>query len=150
VFVAGATVIGVASALLLRSGPLHIDPANPSGPTAAACGELARHLPATVTGQTRRPVDPVSATTAAWGADPVVLRCGVGTPAALLPTSELTTVDGIDWLPEHINHGYRYTTVGRVAGVEVTVPDTYQPEVNALVDLSASILADDPAVPTPT
>jgi len=67
--------------------------------------------------------DASSALTAAWGATPVVLRCGVGRPGALTATSQLTTVDGVDWLPERLQHGVRFTAIGRVAYVEVTVPD---------------------------
>ena len=43
-----------------------------------------------------------------------MLRCGVGTPAALQPTSELTTIDGVDWLQEDADSATRWTTVGRV------------------------------------
>ena len=56
-----------------------------------------------------------------------MLRCGVGVPAALTPTAELVTVDGVDWLPEPLTAGYLFSTVGRVVVVEVAVPDTYAP-----------------------
>ena len=82
---------------------------------------------------------PSSTLTAAWGSSLIVLRCGVGRPGALVPTSELTTVDNVDWLPERLAHGVRFTTVGRLANVEVTVPDTYAPEASALADLSPAI-----------
>jgi hypothetical protein len=73
-----------------------------------------------------------------------VLRCGVPTPAALAPTSQLLTVDGVDWLPEQLTHGYLFTTVGRSVNVEVSVPDAYSPEAGALADLAPSIAATIP------
>ena len=149
-FLAGVVVIGVAAAVLLRPHPVSVDLTHPGANASAACSRLSQRLPATVAGQPRRTVVPASDRSAAWGADPVVLRCGVGRPAALQPTSELTTVDGVDWLPEQLDHGYRYTTVGRTAAVEVSVPDSQAPEVDALVDLSPAIVAADPTAPVPT
>jgi hypothetical protein len=77
--------------------------------------------------------------TRAWGDPPIVVRCGVSVPSALRPDSQLVTVNGVDWLPEQTDAGYRFTTVGRLANVEVTVPATYAPEGDALVDLAGSI-----------
>lgn len=77
----------------------------------------------------------------------MVLRCGVPSPAAYEPTAELVEVDGVEWFPEELERGYRFTTFGRSAFVEVTVPDDYRPEVNALVDLAAAV---DAAVPRAT
>jgi len=120
-------------------------PASPPATAAAACAALATELPKTLNGLTARPTDPSSALVAAWGKDPVVLRCGVPKPAALQPTSELITVNGVDWLPEQLTEGYRFTTTGRVANVEVTVPQAYRPEVNLLVDLAAPFKATVPS-----
>jgi hypothetical protein len=53
----------------------------------------------------------------------------------------------VEWFPEELERGYRFTTFGRSAFVEVTVPDDYRPEVNALVDLAAAV---DAAVPRAT
>jgi hypothetical protein len=75
-----------------------------------------------------------------------VLRCGVAVPSALSSTSQLVTVDGVDWLPEQLTHGYVFTTVGRVLSVEVTVPDHYAPEADALSDLSPTIAAMIPLI----
>jgi len=103
-------------------------------------------LPGRVDGQTRVDRTPESLLTAAWGDPAIVVRCGVATPEALQPTSQLVTVDGIDWLPENLASGYRFTTVGRLANVEVTVPDHYAPEADALVDLAATIHGNDARV----
>ena len=69
----------------------------------------------------------------------MVLRCGVGVPSALTPTSTLQVINDVDWLPEELSAGYLFTTVGRTASVEVSVPDAHRPEANALVDLAAAI-----------
>ena len=105
------------------------------------CRRLADQLPQTVDAAERRAVSPDSPYVAAWGEPPIVLRCGVAKPAALQPTSELVTVNGVDWLPEPQEDGYRFTTTGRKAYVEVWVPDDYAPEVNPLVDLAAPVAA---------
>ena len=143
-FVAGVVVLGIASLLLVRDRPVAVQPPQPAGDAATACHQLAGRLPATVAGQGHRTVTPTSPYTAAWGSDAIVLRCGVGTPAALQPTSELTSIDGVDWLPEKIDGASRYTSVGRTAYVEVIVPDSYDPAADALVDLGPAIRAADP------
>jgi hypothetical protein len=148
VFVAGVVVLGVASALVLRERPVAVVVPQPSGDAARACDDLHGRLPATVAGQGHRSVTPESTRTAAWGGAAIVLRCGVGTPAALQPTSDLTTIDGVDWLQETADGATRWTTVGRVAYVEVTIPDSYDPPSDALVDLGPAIRAADPALAT--
>jgi hypothetical protein len=143
-FVAGVVLLGVVSALLFRERPVAVVTPQPAGDAAKACDDLHRQLPATVAGQGDRAVTPESDRAAAWGADAIVLRCGVGTPAALQPTSELTTIDGVDWLQEPADGATRWTTVGRVAYVEVTIPDSYDPPSDALVDLGPAIRSADP------
>jgi hypothetical protein len=128
------------------SGAVRVDvPAGLHAAADAACAALSTELPKTLDGLAARPTDPSSDLVAAWGKDPVVLRCGVPAPAALQPTSELITVNGVDWLPEQLTKGYRFTTTGRVANVEVTVPQAYRPEVNLLVDLAAPLKATVPS-----
>jgi hypothetical protein len=148
VFVGGVVVLGVVSALVLRGRPVDVLVPHPVGQAEASCDALDKALPRTVAGQGRHAVSPPSNRTAAWGDDPIVLRCGVGTPAALQPTSELTTVDGVDWLPETLEGASRFTTVGRIAYVEVTVPDSYATAADALVDLGPAIRATDAEVPS--
>ncbi|MCM2578753.1 DUF3515 domain-containing protein [Streptomyces sp. MTZ3.1] len=118
----------------------------PSGPAAAMCRSLHDGLPGTVDGLTRSASEPASEFTAAWGDPEVRLRCGVPRPAVLTPgnedynpTAEAVDVNGVSWLLEKQGDGYRFTTTGRRAFVEVTVPDDYAPEVNALTDLAKSV-----------
>ncbi|MDP9418498.1 MAG: DUF3515 domain-containing protein, partial [Actinomycetota bacterium] len=92
----------------------------------------------------RRATDPDSPYAAAWGDPSIVLRCGVARPAALRPESQVLTVNGVDWLAEEKESGYRFTTSGRAAFVEVVVPDDYAPEVDPLVDLAAPVKATVP------
>lgn len=135
------------TALLLRHrdrGPVHVGAPTPSGAVLAACQALHPVLPDTVDGMDRRGTTPASDLTAAWGRPPVVLRCGVPQPAGLEPTSQLVTIDGVDWFPEKLSDGYRFTSYGRVADVEVRVPGRYAPEVNPLVDLAAAMKQADP------
>ncbi len=122
----------------------------PSAPASQACLTLARSLPETVSRQERRPTDPSSPLTAAWGDPAITLRCGVPRPAQLTPTSETAEVNGVAWLPVELTQGYRFVTVGRVAYVEVDVPEDYAPEVNSLVDLAAAVSASVPLTEGPS
>jgi hypothetical protein len=137
--------LGTVGAFLLISGcgggSIDVSPPSPEASAAAACETLAASLPDTVQDGERRETSPESDLTAAWGDPAVVLRCGVSSPAAYEPTAELVEVNGVEWFPEELERGYRFTTFGRSAFVEVTVPDRYRPEVNALVDLAAAVEA---------
>ena len=93
-------------------------------------------LPQTVAGATLNDHD----TTVATLGDPhIVLRCGVDKPAGLQPTSPCDVVNDVGWFSEQINDGWRFTTIGRAGNIEVTVPTSYAPQADALVDLSATI-----------
>jgi hypothetical protein len=137
---AGAALV-VTGCARAAAGPVDVAPPEPAPAAAAICRQLADRLPATVDGADRREVSPDSPYVAAWGNPAIVLRCGVARPAALQPTAELVTVNGVDWLPEQQDDGYRFTTTGRGAYVEAWVPDEYAPEVNPLTDLAAAVVA---------
>lgn len=135
------------TALLLRHrdrGPVTVQPPTPTAAATSACQALHDALPASVDGAARRATSPASELTAAWGSPAVVLRCGVPRPAALEPTSQLVTINDVDWFPEQLSDGYRFTSYGRVADVEVRVPGRYAPEVNPLVDLADAMKKADP------
>jgi hypothetical protein len=123
---------------------VQVDPPDPApdADTAAACAAFTAALPdALETAGPRRGTSPDSALTAAYGDPPAAVRCGVGEPAALTPTSLLVTVDGVDWLPEELTDGWLLTTVGRSANVELTVPAALGPAPSVAADLSATITA---------
>jgi hypothetical protein len=131
------------------SSGLSVPPPNPPpvGAAAYTCSAVHGALPDDVAGHGVTATTPRSPLTSAWGQPAIVLRCGVPTPKALTATSQLLTVDGVDWLPEQLTAGYVFTTVGRSVNVEVTVPDDYSPEADALADLSPVIGRLDPVTP---
>jgi hypothetical protein len=111
----------------------------PAAAGAAVCAQLDAALPDVVNGQPARRTAPESPLTAAWGYPSIVLRCGVGRPAALQPTSTLESVNEVDWFREETADATRFTTTGRSVNVEVVVPDAYAPAVNPLVDLAGPV-----------
>ena len=133
---AGATGLCAAGTLLGCATPVALPP--PASPP-LACAALDAELPTRVAGQDSRPTDPESTVTAAWGDPPISLRCGVPVPTAYRPTSQLLTINGVDWLPEPLTDGVRFTSIGRVANVEVTVPAAYRPEADIAVQLSGAV-----------
>ena len=95
---------------------------SPTGAPPWPAAPWRERLPTELYGQPARSTVPVDGTTAAWGDPPIVLRCGVPRPAELTPTSTLVEVEGVSWYPEELSAGYRFTSTGREANVEVTVP----------------------------
>lgn len=120
----------------------------PQPPQKAAelCRALQDDLPRQVDGLDRNESEPASEFAADWGDPAVQLRCGVPRPEILTPgsdhynpTAEGVEVNGVLWLPEELEDGYRFTTTLRKAYVEVTVPRKYEPEVNPLTDLAKAV-----------
>ena len=82
----------------------------------------------------------------AWGAPPIILRCGVEKPSALTPSSACYPVGDVDWFSETTNDGYLFTTIGRSFYVSVEVPRDYDPASDALADVAAAVSKHDPSV----
>jgi hypothetical protein len=115
---------------------------------ARLCAGFVRALPEQLsTAGARREVQPDPGSTAAYGDPPTTVRCGVPRPRGLTPAATLVTVDGIDWLPEELSAGWMMTTVGRVAHVEITVPDAVGPAPSVAADLAATIATTLPTAP---
>lgn len=112
-------------------------PAPTRGP--AECAALVDALPDTVDGKQRRRVEPADALAAAWGDPAIVLRCGVAEPGALTPSSPCAEVNRVGWFAERVDAGYRFTTIGRSANVQVEVPYDHEPAADALVDIAAAV-----------
>lgn len=119
---------------------------SPKGETARLCRALHAELPGTVDGLKRRTADPASDFTAVWGSPAVQLRCGVPKPDVLTrgsehynPMQDAAEINGVEWVFEEQDDGYRFTTVLRRAYVEVTVPGKYAPEVDVLTDLASAV-----------
>lgn len=132
------------------AGKAPVSPPLPTGTAADACTSLVRALPQELRDQPRRLTAPESSYVAAWGDPAIVLRCGVGLPASYLPTSLLTVVNDVGWLPEpgsdEAARDATFTRVGRVAHVEVFVPDDYAPASAALAELSAVVTEHVPTI----
>ena len=121
-------------------------PPEPDGGTDSTCAQFTAALPPGIsTAGDRRDTTPESALTAAYGDPPVGIRCGVPTPATLTPTATLVTIDGIDWYPEELTAGWRLTSIGRRANVEITVPAELGPAPSVAADLGPTIEATIPA-----
>lgn len=118
----------------------------PDAETATLCvaftGALPDELP---TVGARRDVTPSPELTAAYGDPPVGVRCGVPDPATLSSTALLVRIDGIDWFPQELTAGWRMTSVGRAANVELTVPSEQGPAPSVAADLSTAITTTIPA-----
>ncbi|MEU3826366.1 DUF3515 domain-containing protein [Streptomyces sp. SID161] len=119
----------------------------PDGKTAPLCRDLDRVLPRTVDGQSRRDPEPRSAYTAGWGSPAIILRCGIVRPPKMVdpkvaqgedPNAIGGGVNGVDWLMEKEDGGtWRFTTSGRLAYVQVTLPKKLSGS-----DHSAQVLMD--------
>ena len=116
--------------------------------TAKLCRNLDEALPSKVDGQGRRDPEPASALTAGWGNPAIILRCGVERPPKMVdpkvaegtdPDAVAGGVNGVDWLMEKTDGGgYRFTTAGRRAYVEVTVPKGTDSS-SVLIDLASAV-----------
>ena len=134
-----------------RGVPVAPPEPQPSGSAYFACANLKADLPEQVLGNNTTATTPWSSLTTAWGDPAIVLRCGVPAPAALTPTSQLITIDGVAWFPEQLERGYLFTTYGLSLNVEVSVPSAYAPEADALTEISRSIAESIPAAsPSPS
>ena len=125
-------------------GPVSVA-APPSGTAAArGCPAVISHLPVAIGGQHARPAQSISPYVAAWGEPPIVLRCGVPRPAAFVQTSELTVINGVQWLPERHPDATMWTVVDREVYVEVTVDKVFNtilryPGIPQTVDVTRQV-----------
>ncbi|HEY7483783.1 MAG TPA: DUF3515 domain-containing protein [Streptosporangiaceae bacterium] len=129
------------------TGAVEVPVPSPGPDVARLCQALHDRLPGKVHGLSRRETRPTSELTAAWGTPAIALRCGVPRPPAMLKTSELVTISGIDWFPQPPNRPVTFTELGRQAYVEVTVPAKYAPQGDVLLELTDEIKAAIPAKP---
>ena len=127
--------------------PVAVEPPTPPDAAAtAACSAFSAALPANLsTVGARREVTPDSPLTAAYGDPAVSVRCGVPERSGLGPDALLITVDDIDWFAQELSTGWRLTTVGRAAAVEITVDEVHGPAPSVAADLTSAILATIPA-----
>lgn len=135
------------AALLVTAGcgpGLRVDSYPTEPDTDVDCQALFADAPRTVKGEDSIAVKDDNAV--AWGAPPIVLRCGVERPAKLSPTAACYPVNGVDWFSEEIADGFLFTTIGRKFYVSVEVPDYHEPASDALADLAETITRHNPSV----
>ncbi|MEU2061454.1 DUF3515 domain-containing protein [Streptomyces sp. NPDC013455] len=124
----------------------------PDAKTAPLCRDLDKALPRKVDGRSRQDPEPRSAYTAGWGNPAIILRCGIVRPPKMVdpkvalgddPNAIGGGVNGVDWLMEKQDDGtWRFTTSGRRAYVQVTLPEKLSgPDDSAqvLMDLAAAV-----------
>lgn len=127
---------------------LPVSPPPPVPHVDRPCTTLISKLPVRLVDLPARPVDSSSPYAVAWGAPPVVLRCGMPRPAGFTATAGIFTIDGVDWFVRDDAPNTVYTAVDRSVYVEVVVPTQYP--VAAVTALSRTIGTALPArVPTP-
>jgi hypothetical protein len=141
--------VGGALTLITGCGAGAVQAPAPRPPAAIErlCVGLRGRLPQKVHGLSRRATTPTSRLVTAWGSPAIVVRCGVPRPSALKPTSQLAVINGVNWLPVPPDRPVTFTAVGRQAYVEVTVPATYSPSSDVLIELTGPIRAAVPANP---
>lgn len=135
------------------SAPVALPAIRATGPTPdtagqTLCNKVIGALPVELDGLAPRVVHarPDSPYVVAWGDPAVLLRCGVGRPAELVPGSadqifSANGTDGVYWLPVKKKAATVWTTVDRAVYVEVTVPASYAtPPLNAVGTAIAKVL----------
>lgn len=105
------------------NAPLAIPVVLQTGSTSAGCAALDAALPDSLDNQSRRTLVADEAGVAAWGADPVVMRCGITDPEELTCASALTVLNGVAWLPLDGDGATTYVAVDRPQRIALTVPD---------------------------
>ncbi|GGM40650.1 hypothetical protein GCM10012275_09520 [Longimycelium tulufanense] len=123
-------------------GPLRVEPVAAPRAGSEQCRALLGALPDGLTAPNRKLprrqlADPAPEGTAAWGgADyaPVVLRCGVDKPRELVPTSQLTEINGVKWLSNYDYSSVTWVVVDRPVYVSVSLPE--ESGVGPIQDLS--------------
>jgi hypothetical protein len=115
-----------------------VSPPEVSAEVGAACAAASEALPDTLAGQPRVETVPDPALAAAWGAPAIVWRCGAPVPGSFTKASQLLEVDGVDWYPEPLSRGSRFTAVRSDPVVELTVPDAYANPAGVIAELQSA------------
>ena len=138
-----ARLFAVAALLVVAgcSPGLDVDTYPTEPDTRASCESLFADAPQRVGGEdTIR----VNGDAVAWGAPPIILRCGVERPAVFDQAPQCDLIADIDWIAEPTADGFLFTTYGRRFHVSVEVPNAYDPAADVLADLADVIKRHDP------
>jgi len=125
-----AMLSGCSQTLSIDPGPFGENP---------YCIHLMSRIPVELGGALIRTTDAGAEGVAAWGDPAIVMRCGVIQPPSLEATSQLFTINEIDWLPEELTSGQRFTSMNTPSFVEVNIPEGYDPASGVLVDLAPAL-----------
>jgi hypothetical protein len=109
------------------------------------CKAMFADSPQKVSGEDKILVEDDNA--AAWGAPPIILRCGVEVPEGYSSSAECYPVGELCWYPQKTADGYLFTVTDRDFFVSVEVPEDYQPYSDALADLATTVQKHDPPKP---
>lgn len=135
-------VVGALLGVAGCSPGLDVDTYPTEPDTDLSCQTLLADAPREVAGEdTIR----VNGDAAAWGAPPIILRCGVERPAVFDQAPQCDLIADIDWIAEPTADGFLFTTFGRRFYVSVEVPKAYDPASDALADLADVIKRHDPS-----
>ncbi|MFD1826422.1 DUF3515 domain-containing protein [Mumia zhuanghuii] len=141
-----ACLLGIALLATGCADTVAVDPPDPTPEDVASlCADLLDGAPGSVAGQEAVRVAPAGSGRA-WGSPAIVMRCGVDKPAGLESTSRCDVVDDVGWFTQEDADVYVFTTIGRRAYIEVTVPREHEPPSDALSDLAALVAEHDPVV----
>ena len=146
-------ILAVAAVALLATSCGRAVPVTPATIDEAAsqrCAELSEALPDELAGQRKIETMPDPSSTAAWGAPALVWRCGVPAPDTLSSDSQLVEINGVDWYPQVLTGGYRFTSVESEPRLELTIPSAYSDPAEIVAELQpASEDPDDDSTPRP-
>lgn len=122
-------------------------PPDSAAATVATCARVISALPLTLDGLDLRRTQstPPSSSIVAWGDPAIVLRCGVGRPAALTPalTDQFIAVNSVLFLPERSSKQVVWTIVDRSVYLDLTVPTSYrQPPLGPIASAVAKVLPE--------
>jgi hypothetical protein len=166
--IAPSSALLAAAALLLSacggsgSGSVPVSAPVTTGVVTQQCAALARTLPGTLMGLTKRDTSPASADTAAWGDPAVTLRCGAGLPGILDPHSKDydpegenvsgAEVGGVCWASVYnqADRSFTFSSVDLQAIVEVNVPAAYTGKQSPMTELAPAVAKASPVDPDNT
>jgi len=107
-----------------------------AGGGSSFCGNLVSGLPVELGNQLIRSTKPADSGIAAWGDPAIVLKCGVSAPASMTASSQLISINGVDWFQESLTNGNRFTSVNTSEFIEINIPNAYEPAAGLLIDLA--------------
>lgn len=149
----GVATFGLVAALTLTGcAPERVDVRDPAldADDARACSAFVAALPDTLSGESRRSVEPEDAPAAAYGDPPITVQCGGRMPAGFDRFAACDEVNGVGWYlpPDQITDPTAEPAIDATLGtvgwrpvVELRVPAAYRPEglAAALSDLAPVI-----------